>query len=59
MNSEDFGKYESANKLSINDFQKYLDSAMPEKHVNFMRDLFPRMERLITDSFRAVFNKVD
>ena len=32
---------------------------MPEKHVNFMRDLFPRMERLITDSFRAVFNKVD
>lgn len=24
-----------------------------------MRDLFPRMERLVTDSFRAVYNKVD
>jgi hypothetical protein len=24
-----------------------------------MRDLFPRMERLVTDSFRAVCSKVD
>jgi Tubulin-tyrosine ligase family len=24
-----------------------------------MRDLFPMMERLVTDSFRAVFNKID
>jgi hypothetical protein len=24
-----------------------------------MRDLFPRMERLATDTFRAVYNKVD
>ena len=24
-----------------------------------MRDLFPRMERLVTDTFRAVYNKVD
>lgn len=25
VNSEDYGKFESANKLSINDFQRYLD----------------------------------
>jgi tubulin--tyrosine ligase len=30
-----------------------------EKNVNFMRDLFTQMERLVTDTFRAVFNKVD
>ena len=24
-----------------------------------MRDLFPTIERLVTDSFRAVFNKID
>ena len=24
-----------------------------------MRDLFPAMERLVTDSFRAVWNKID
>jgi hypothetical protein len=27
--------------------------------VNFMRDLFPRMERLVTDTFRACFGKID
>lgn len=58
-NSEDYGKFENANKLSINDFQRYLDTNHTDKNVNFMRDLFPRMERLITDSFRAVYNKID
>ena len=24
-----------------------------------MRDLFPQMERLVTDSFRAVYRKID
>lgn len=24
-----------------------------------MRDLFPRMERLVTDTFRAVYSKID
>lgn len=59
MNSEDYGKFESANKLSINDFQRYLDQNYPQKSVCFMRDLFPVMERLVTDSFRAVYEKID
>jgi hypothetical protein len=29
VNSDDYGKFESANKLSINDFQRYLDANMP------------------------------
>jgi hypothetical protein len=32
---------------------------MPSKSVCFMRDLFPVMERLVTDSFRAVHKKID
>lgn len=59
MNSEDYGKFESANKLSINDFQRYLDQQHPTKNICFMRDLFPVMERLVTDSFRAVSKKID
>ena len=59
MNSDDYGKFESANKLSINDFQRYLDQNFPNKNVCFMRDLFPLMERLVTDSFRAVYKKID
>ena len=59
VNDEDYGKFENANKLSINDFQRYLDTNHEEKSISFMRDLFPRMERLVTDSFRVVYNKVD
>lgn len=59
MNSEDYGRYESGNKLSINDFQRYLDAHHASKNVCFMRDLFPQMERLVTDSFRAVGSKID
>jgi hypothetical protein len=55
MNSEDYGKFESGNKLSINDFQRYLDTNHEDKKISFMRDLYPRMERLVTDSFRAVY----
>lgn len=59
QNSEDYGKFESANKLSIKDFQKVLDTEYGDLNVNFMRDLFPRIERLVTDSFIAVHKKVD
>ena len=57
--ADDFGKFENANKLSINDFQRYLDTNHEDKSISFMRDLFPRMERLVTDSFRAVHSKID
>lgn len=59
MNSEDYGKFESGNKLSINDFQRFLDTNQGNKQVVFMRDLFPQIERLTTDSFRAVAYKID
>lgn len=59
MNSEDYGRFENGNKLSINDFQRYLDGNFGNKNICFMRDLFPQMERLVTDSFRAVHNKID
>ncbi len=59
QHSEDYGKFESGNKLSINDFQKYLDNYHTQKNVVFMRDLFPQMERLVTDSFRAVGSRID
>ena len=59
VNSEDYGKFETANKLSINDFQRYLDQNFPTKNIHFMRDLFPVMERLVTDSVRAVYKQLD
>ncbi len=59
QNSEDYGKFESANKLSIKEFQGVLDTQYAELNVSFLRDIFPRIERLVTDSFIAVHKKVD
>lgn len=59
MNADDYGQFEIGNKLSINDFQRYLDANHADLNVNFDRDLFPRMERLVADSFRAVATKID
>ena len=41
INSEDYGKFENGNKLSINDFQRFLDLNYPSRNICFMRDLFP------------------
>ena len=39
QNNEDYGKYEPGNKLSYNDFQKYLDTKYPDKNIDFNRDI--------------------
>eukprot|EP00347_Sterkiella_histriomuscorum_P018082 403346857 len=57
--SDDYGKYENGNKLSINDFQRYLDINFPTLNINFMRDIFTQIECLITDTYKAVYNKID
>ena len=36
-----------------------MDTNHPEKNIYFMRDIFPRIERLVTDSFRAVYGLID
>ena len=45
--------------MSINDFQRYLDSHFPTLSINFMRDLFSQIERLVTDTFRSVYGRID
>ena len=57
--SEDYGKYEAGNKLSYDDFQKYLDSNYEEVKVNFKRDLLPQIEKIVTDTIRATYMKMD
>ena len=42
--SEDYGKFESGNKISYQNFQKYIDTHLPaEKKVNFHRDLLTQI----------------
>jgi len=56
--ADNFGKYESGNKLSYHDFQKYLNSHYPELNIWFYRDILPQMKRLMTDAFRSVYGKI-
>jgi len=49
-NSSDYGKYESANKISYLDFEKHL---LKEKNVSFLEKIVPRIKELITDVFEA------
>ena len=57
--AEDYGKYEAGNKLSYTDFQNYLDKNFAELSICFDRDLLPQMKKLVTDTFRAVYGKLD
>ena len=37
--SNDYGKFESGNKISFNDLQRYLNNTYPDKKINFYRDI--------------------
>lgn len=41
--SDDYGKFETGNKLSYKDFQKYLDTHMAELKININRDVLPQI----------------
>jgi len=43
-NADNFGKYESGNKLSYHDFQKYLNAHYAESNICFYRDILPQIK---------------
>ena len=49
-NSADYGKYESANKISYHDFDKHL---LKEKNVSFLQTVVPKIKNIVTDVFDA------
>lgn len=57
--SESYGKYETGNKLSYSEFQKYLDTAHPELNVNFIENVLPAMKQIVKDTICSVFLKID
>ena len=57
--SEDYGKFEDANKLSYRDFQRYLDHYCQEKKINFIKDILPKIKNLAKDTMQSVFLKID
>lgn len=55
--SESYGKYESGNKLSFNDMQKYVKNNTPE--FDFYQQVYPRMMELATDAIRSTHLAID
>ena len=55
---EEYGKYENSNKLSYDDFQKYIDTTNLG-NVNFANDILPQAKERMRDTIKAVFSKID
>lgn len=55
--SDDYGKFESGNKLSYTEFQKYMDSVNIK--CDFLKEVLPKMKQLATDTIKAVSRKMD
>lgn len=56
---EEYGKYENSNKLSYEDFQKYIDTHFASSGVNFKTDILPKAKEIVKDTVKAVFTKID
>lgn len=54
-----YGKYEIANKLSYNQFQRYLDTTFPHKHYQFETQILEKMKEITTHLLRASFQFMD
>ena len=61
--SEDYGKFESSNKLSFLDFEKYLATHFPEDNESgvawFYTKIYPRIKKLVRDSFLSTKDKIN
>lgn len=59
QHGDEYGKYETANKLSYQDYQKYLNQTAPELNINLERDLITQIRKIVTDTIRATFHLLD
>ena len=58
-NCDTYGKYEKGNKLSYQEFQRYLDNTYPEKGLNFQDKVVTRMKTIATDAIKASYSLLD
>ena len=56
--SDDYGKFENGNKLNYQEFQRYLEAMYPGQ-VDFWRDIWPEIKRIVGETVRATYRCVD
>lgn len=57
-NFPDYHKYEAYNKVSYEEFQRYLDQSYSGKRYNFKEQILPKMKKMGTDAAKSVFTKI-
>ena len=57
--SEDYGRYEFANKMSYSEFQRYLENHRPKVFMNFFEDVVPKMKKMVKESILATYKRLD
>ena len=57
--SPEYGRFESGNKLSYKDFQKYLEIYYPDMHPNFFSTILPQVKNIVKDTMLASYSDID
>lgn len=57
-NSPEYGKFEDGNKLSYQEFQEYIDETLENK-VSFKKVVYPKMRKIVFDTIKATYKKID
>ena len=55
--SDDYGKFESGNKLSYSDLQRYFDAHLPGASVHLQ--ILPQIRQIVKETFEATFMKLN
>jgi len=57
--SEDYGKFEPANKMSYADLQNYININYHKHKISFERDILAKIKDIVTETFLSVSEKID
>merc|ERR1711953_641546 len=58
-NGEDYGKFESANKMSLDEFQRYLDEHHPKESLLVREQLMCQIRGLMADAVRSTSTRLN
>ena len=53
--SEEYGRFESGNKLSFGEYQAYLNEVHSDLAIDFRSHIFSQIKQIMTDTFRATY----
>lgn len=54
-----YGKHEEGNKVSYNEFQRYMESTYGEGKFNFSEMIYPKMKAIALDTVKATYLQLD